>query len=42
MKKKGALIIDDEQLVLESVSQIPAAENYEVDRTQLRRSCLNE
>jgi len=31
MEKKKALVIDDEQIVLDSVSKILAAENYEVD-----------
>ena len=31
MEKKKTLVIDDEQIVLDSVSKILAAENYEVD-----------
>jgi DNA-binding NtrC family response regulator len=31
MEKKKALVIDDEQVVLDSVSKILSAENYEVD-----------
>ena len=31
MEKKKALVIDDEQVVLDSVSKILTAENYEVD-----------
>ena len=42
MEKKETLIIDEEQLVLESVSKILTVENYEVGRALLRRSCLNE
>jgi DNA-binding NtrC family response regulator len=33
MEKKKALVIDDEQIVLDSVSQILSDENYEVDVT---------
>jgi len=33
MKKRKALVIDDEQVVLDSVKKILAAENYEVDLT---------
>jgi len=31
MEKKKALVIDDEQVVLESVRKMLTAENYEVD-----------
>jgi len=31
MEKKKVLVIDDEQIVLDSVSQILIDENYEVD-----------
>lgn len=33
MEKRRALVIDDEQIVLESVRKILSAENYEVDTT---------
>ncbi|HUU39814.1 MAG TPA: response regulator [Desulfatiglandales bacterium] len=41
MDKKKALVIDDEQVVLDSVSKILADENYEVDVSLSGREGLN-
>jgi DNA-binding NtrC family response regulator len=42
MKKKKALVIDDEQVVLDSVSKIMTAENYEVDVSLSGREGVNQ
>jgi len=42
MKKNTALVIDDEQIVLDSVSKILKDENYEVDVTLSGREGLNQ
>ena len=42
MAKKRALVIDDEQIVLDSVSKILKDENYEVDVSLNGREGLNE
>lgn len=41
MEKKKVLVIDDEQVVLDSVSKIMTAENYEVDVSLSGREGLN-
>jgi len=42
MEKMKALVIDDEQVVLDSVSKIMTAENYEVDVSLSGREGLNQ
>jgi len=42
MEKKKALVIDDEQIVLDSVSQILTDENYKVDVSLSGREGLNQ
>jgi FixJ family two-component response regulator/nucleotide-binding universal stress UspA family protein len=42
MKKNKALVIDDEQIVLDSISQILTDENYEVDVSLSGREGLNQ
>ena len=42
MEKKKALVIDDEQIVLDSVSKILTHENYEVDVSLSGREGLNQ
>ena len=42
MEKKKALVIDDEQIVLDSVSKILSDENYEVDVSLSGREGLNQ
>jgi DNA-binding NtrC family response regulator len=42
MEKKKALVIDDEQVVLDSVSKIMTAENYEVDVSLSGREGLTQ
>ena len=42
MEKKKALVIDDEQIVLDSVSKILKDENYEVDASLSGREGLNQ
>ena len=42
MEKKKALVIDDEQIVLDSVSKILGDENYEVDVSLSGREGLNQ
>ena len=42
MKKKKALVIDDEQIVLDSVSRILTDENYDVDVSLSGREGLNK
>jgi DNA-binding NtrC family response regulator len=42
MEKKKALVIDDEQVVLDSVTKILTEENYEVDASLSGREGLNQ
>jgi len=42
MEKNKALVIDDEQIVLDSVSKILKDENYEVDVSLSGREGLNQ